>query len=412
MLLRLTLLSLALPGCLAPDVLDAGDPSALDDFDAEEGALWSDLADAGWEHFPGQYNVLLDADAADAPALRGALLGRVRDAELVSELDTIPVFTARMSFAEALALAGDPAVLAVEPDWLAFAVRDTDDVEALARPVAASCASSTVQAAPSGVTALGTNAAGRTGAGVNVAVLDTGIDTTHSDLSVAGLVDETGSRGGGIDDNGHGTHVSGTIAALDNTLGVIGVAPDADLYGVKVLDRRGSGSYSGIAAGIDWAVAHGMDVLNMSLGGSADSATLHTAITAAYDADVVTVVAAGNSGVSATLSYPAAYDGEVLTISAWSVSSSSFPSWSNYGIPPVDVAAPGVGVCSTARGGSYQTMDGTSMATPHVVGAVALYLEGHPTATFAQVEAAIEGGVTALADTARHREDLARVTGL
>ncbi|MFZ5478459.1 MAG: S8 family serine peptidase [Myxococcota bacterium] len=384
---------LLLVACSPTDVIDAGDPSVTDGFDLD--ALYSDAADAGWENVPGQYNVLVADGAKDG------LLADL-DGELVDELVIAPVFTARMTFAEAQRLAKHPDVISVEPDWLAFAS---------ARGGSA-CASSASQTTPAGVSAMGTNSAGRTGSGVAVAVLDTGIDNTHTDLTVAGIVDKTGGRGGGVDDNGHGTHVAGSIAALNNSRGVVGVAPAASLYGVKVLDRRGSGSYSTIASGVDWAVTNGMDVVNMSLGGTSNSATLHASITAAYAAGVIQVVAAGNSGVSATREYPANYDGEVLTVSAWDPATSTFPSWSNYGVPPVDVAAPGVGVCSTAKGGSYESMDGTSMATPHVAGAVALYLQGNPGASFATVEAAIEGNVSALANTATHSEDLSVVTGL
>jgi subtilisin family serine protease len=395
-----SLLALALVACAPPEVADAGDPAALDGF-ADSDALFSDLADAGYDAVPGRYNVLMDTTVVNAPGLRADLMANVLGGELVGASEIVPTFTVSMTHDEALELAADPTVLAVEPDWLAFA-----DARATS-----ACASSSAQTLTSGVAAMGHNSAGRTGSGVKVAVIDTGIDNTHSDLSVVSLVDETGSRGGGVDDNGHGTHVSGTIAALDNGYGVVGVAPQASLYGVKVLDRRGSGAYSTIAAGIDWAVANGMDVASMSLGGPADSASLHASITAAYAAGVIQVVAAGNDGADASTSWPAAYDGEVLTISAWDVGTSTFPSWSNYGAV-VDVAAPGVNVCSTAKGGSYALMSGTSMATPHVSGAVAVYLQGNPGATFADVEAAVESNVSALPNTARHTEDLSTVTGL
>lgn len=393
------MLATILLACAPAEVEDAGDPRALDAFD-EGDAPWSDLADAGWANVPGQYNVLLDADAADAPELREAVLARLEEAEMVGALANVPAFTARMGFADAARLAADPWVLAVEPDWLAHAD---------ARPGSTACATNSSQTVPDGVAALGE--ATSTGAGVAVAILDTGIDTRHRDLAVAGVVDFTGSRGGGTDDHGHGTHVAGTVAALDDGRGVVGVAPDVALWGVKVLDRRGSGSYSVIATGLDWAVDNGMDVVNMSLSGSTASDTLHAAVTAAHRAGVVQVVAAGNSGYSATKAYPAAYDGEVLTVSAYNVATGTFPSWSNYGVPPVDVAAPGTTVCSTTMDGSWGTKDGTSMAAPHVAGAVAVWLETHPGAPFADVEAALEQHVRALSDTSTHAEDLAQVSG-
>ncbi|MSP56317.1 MAG: hypothetical protein EXR69_12050 [Myxococcales bacterium] len=129
--------------------------------------------------------------------------------------------------------------------------------------------------------------------------MDSGI-YSHTDLTIAGFVDKVSGKTANYDDNGHGTHVAGTIAALNNSKGVVGVAPGVSLYGVKVLDRRGSGAYSTIASGVDWAVSNSMDVANMSLGGTTDSATLHASITAAAAADVVLVVAAGNEGVNAS----------------------------------------------------------------------------------------------------------------
>ena len=165
-----------------------------------------------------------------------------------------------------------------------------------------------------------------------------------------------------------------------------------------------------MAAGLDWAVSNGMDVANLSLGGTSSSRVLHSAITSAHEAGVLLVVAAGNDAISATKEFPAAYDGEVLTVSAYDVTGGVFASFSNYGVPPIDVAAPGVGVCSTTRGGSWGTMDGTSMASPHVAGAVALYLENHPLADLNEVENALKLGAVALPDTIRHQENLASVT--
>jgi subtilisin len=397
MLVLASILSL---GCAPAPVIDAGDPAEQDAFDRESDSFWSDLADAGYDAVPGHYTVLMSGSAQEAPdRLRG-----IRDWRPALQVDgtfaTFPAFTVEATYEDALELAQNPDVLAVEPDWLAFATSRGGS----------SCASSTSQITPGGIAALGTNAA--TGVGVTVAVLDTGVDTSHPDLAVAGGYGYTASSHTYVDDNGHGTHVSGTIAALNNTQGVVGVAPGVSLYAVKILDRNGSGSYSTIASGVDWAVANGMDVANMSLGGSSNNATLHTAITAAHNANVVVVVAAGNDGISATRSYPGAYDGEVLTVSAYDTTRSRFASWSDYGVPPIDVAAPGASICSTWKGSGYQTEDGTSMSAPHVSGAVAVYLQNHPGASFATVEAAIEGGATPLATSGSHTEDLVSLTSL
>ena len=128
---------------------------------------------------------------------------------------------------------------------------------------------------------------------MKVAVIDTGLDLDHPDLNVAPGVSFVPGVPTPDDDNGHGTHVGGTIAALDNTVGVLGGAPDVLLSPVKVLDLNGSGTWSGVIAGIDWAVANGMQVVNMSLGASSAPSAVQTAIQAAYDAGVVLVAAAG-----------------------------------------------------------------------------------------------------------------------
>ena len=173
------------------------------------------------------------------------------------------------------------------------------------------------------------------------------------------------------DDNGHGTHVAGIIAAVDNTLGVIGVAPRASLYAVKVLDDAGVGSYSDVISGLQWAVSNGMQVVNMSFGGP-DYAPLRAAITAASNAGIVLVAAAGNSGPGAnTVGYPAKYP-EVIAVAATD-SANTVASFSSRG-PEVELAAPGVSILSTYFGVSYATLSGTSMASPHVAGAAALVI--------------------------------------
>ncbi len=209
---------------------------------------------------------------------------------------------------------------------------------------------------------------GPTGSGVNVAVLDTGIDYKHPDLNdnCYGGVNIINPRKDYRDDNGHGTHCAGIIAAEDNDFGVVGVAPQASLYGVKVLDRRGSGWVSDIIAGLDWCDKNGMDIVNMSFGGGYSS-SLHDACDAAKDAGLLLVAAAGNNG--GAVIYPAAYD-SVIAVSATN-SSDGLASFSNYG-DEIAIAAPGVNIYSTYLGGGYATGDGTSMACPHVVGTLAL----------------------------------------
>ncbi|MBA6391621.1 S8 family serine peptidase [Colwellia sp. BRX10-3] len=264
------------------------------------------------------------------------------------------------------------------------------------------------QQRPWGVSRIGANTAENTGEGVHVYVIDTGIDSDHDDLA------RNISNGYSVemclgldcanswdDDQGHGTHVAGTIGALDNNLDVIGVAPAVTLHAVKVLNAAGSGSNSGVIAGIDWvaqqAASLGVPVVaNMSLGGSGTKTgtctnngfvgndNFHRAICNAKNQGVIFAVAAGNDGENANQATPAAYDDAVITVSATNINDdwASFSNWgngaanwTNHQSAPVVIAAPGVDILSTKSGGGTTTMSGTSMAAPHVAGVLALYLE-------------------------------------
>ena len=234
------------------------------------------------------------------------------------------------------------------------------------------------------------------GAGVNVGIIDTGIDIDHPDLAanVKGGVNCIDPAASFDDDNGHGSHVAGTVAGVDNTIGVIGVAPSANLYGIKVLNRAGRGTTSDIIEGMQWAVSHGMDVVNMSLGTSSYVEAYEIATDAVLDAGVIMVCSAGNSGPEEdTVGYPAAFEG-VIAVAATD-SSDVIASFSSRG-PEVDVAAPGVSIYSTSKNGGFATMSGTSMAAPHVTGAVALMLgstdpNGDGTWTPLEAELRLEG---------------------
>lgn len=209
-----------------------------------------------------------------------------------------------------------------------------------------------------------------TGKGVDVAVIDTGIDYNHPDLKANykggyNVIDPSKPP---LDDQGHGTHVSGTIAAIKDLKGVVGIAPDVNLYAVKVLDSSGSGQYSWVISGIEWAVNNKMKVINMSLGSRYGSNALKEAVKKAYEAGIVVVCAAGNDG--GAVNYPAAYVPYTFAISA-SDSSDKIASFSSRG-PEITFIAPGVSIYSTYKGGGYKTASGTSMASPHVAGLAAL----------------------------------------
>jgi subtilisin family serine protease len=222
---------------------------------------------------------------------------------------------------------------------------------------------------------------GNRGDGIRVAIVDTGIDYTHPDLdgNYAGGFDFVNNDSDPMDDHGHGTHCAGTVAAEDDGVGVVGVAPKALLYGVKVLSSTGSGSYSNIIAGIEWAADNGIQVTNNSYGSSGNPGSI---VQAAYDnsyaAGVLHVAAAGNSGACPatgdTVGYPAKFS-SVIAVAATS-SSDARACFSSTG-PDVEIAAPGSSINSTRRGGGYTFMSGTSMASPHVAGVAALVLGGN-----------------------------------
>lgn len=235
---------------------------------------------------------------------------------------------------------------------------------------------------------------------VDVAVIDTGIDMDHPDLNVVGGTDcASGSRFSsscvgttGEDGNGHGTHVAGSVAAIDDGKGVVGVAPGARLHAVRVLDNRGSGQISWIVAGIDWVTARAdeIEVANMSLGCECTSSSMNTAIANSVAAGVTYAVAAGNNDKDSSTFSPANHP-DVITVSALADFNGlpgggaastcradvddTLADFSNWGAS-VEIAAPGVCIRSTWLKGGYNTISGTSMASPHVAGAAALLMSG------------------------------------
>ena len=333
----------------------------------------------------------------------------------------LPGYSLEGSADGAARLARDPKVRAVVPD----------------RRVG-----TTAQTVPTGVRRIDGPLSGTisgNGAGavdVDIAVIDTGIDLDHPDLNVAGGVNC--STGTSYDDgNGHGTHVAGTAAAKDDANGVVGVAPGARLWAVRVLDDSGSGSWSSVICGVDWVTAHASDieVANLSLAGpgsqgSCNDGALREAICRSVESGVTYVVAAGNSAVDVAGQVPASYP-EVLTVSALSDydgrsgglakatcragRDDALADFSNYGAG-VDMIAPGVCITSTWKDGGYNTTSGTSMASPHVTGAAALYLSDHRGASPAAVASALKAAGNlvwnAVGDKDRTKEALLNVDAL
>ncbi|MBI2023104.1 S8 family serine peptidase [Candidatus Giovannonibacteria bacterium] len=284
---------------------------------------------------------------------------RMHNGVSVKDLNIVNGKVANLSKKDAEALKNEPGVLSVEDD----AIVTTQALRAAA-----------LQVLPWGIDRVDAEnvwSLGNTGDTVKVGVIDTGISSSHPELkaNIKGGYNAINRKKSWNDDNGHGSHVAGIIAAINDAYGVVGAAPFADLYAIKVLNANGSGYISDVIEGIDWARTNGMNVINLSLGSTSDISAMHTAVTNAYNAGVVIVAAAGNSGGSVI--YPAAYP-EVIAVSATD-QNNILAGWSSRG-PEVDIAAPGVGIYSTYKGTGYATLSGTSMATPHVTGSVALVL--------------------------------------
>jgi subtilisin len=229
------------------------------------------------------------------------------------------------------------------------------------------------------------------GKGIRVSVVDTGIDFTHPDLrpNYVGGTSFVPGAATPMDDHGHGTHCAGTIAAAVDGSNVVGVAPQASLYAVKVLDRNGSGQFSWIIAGIDWCIQNAMHVVSMSLGGPSAPTALETMCNTAWSKGLLLVAAAGNSQqqnpvppAASNVGYPGKYR-NVIAVSAIDSANVIAP-FSSRG-PEVDVCAPGVTVLSDKLGGGTTVLSGTSMACPHVAGVAALAWGSHRFATNEQI---------------------------
>jgi subtilisin family serine protease len=328
------------------------------------------------------------------------------------------------------AVSADPAVSAVLPD-LPVSLGPEIAGEAASR---VRTTGNPTERVPAGVRRVGARSArvtGLTARGRNinadVAILDTGIDRDHPDLNVVGGYNCTSRNRSRYDDNhGHGTHVAGIVGALDNRIGVVGVAPGVRLWSVKVLDHKGRGFVSWIVCGIDWVTAQRdprknsrplIEVANMSLSFGlgrigqtecGENDAIHQAICRSVSRGTVYVVAAGNNSHNARRNRPATYD-EVITVSAmadydgrgggkgrpsdscpfWSSErDDAFTDFSNFG-EDVDLIAPGRCVLSTYKGKRYAWMSGTSMAAPHVAGAAAIYRAMFPRAKPSQVKLAL-----------------------
>jgi subtilisin len=297
-----------------------------------------------------------------------------------------PIVTAQLTEGEINALRQNDNVAMVEDDAPCYALGDYAFSGPFAHLAVENQPSPLAETIPAGVQQVNAPQAWgySQGKGIRVAVVDTGIDFTHPDLrpNYVGGASFVPGVATPMDDQGHGTHCAGTIAAAIEGSNVVGVAPQASLYGVKVLDRNGSGQFSWIIAGIDWCIQNGMHVVSMSLGGSSAPTALETMCNTAWDKGLLLVAAAGNSNrppnlvppATSNVGFPAKYR-NVIAVSAID-SANDIASFSSRG-PEVDLCAPGVNVLSDKLGGGTTTMSGTSMACPHVAGVAALAWGSH-----------------------------------
>ncbi|WP_147436785.1 S8 family serine peptidase [Oceanobacillus piezotolerans] len=238
---------------------------------------------------------------------------------------------------------------------------------------------------------------GFTGEGVNIAVVDTGI-APHPDLNITGgvsTVDYTEDWG---DDNGHGTHVAGIIGAKRDDTGVVGVAPDANLYAVKAVNEEGKGQIDDVVEAIEWCMDNDMDIMNLSIGGDSEIPQIKDALDRAYKAGILIVSASGNNGEDGIVSFPARLE-SVIAVSAVDGRLNPTP-FSTRG-PEVEFTAPGMSIVSTYLNQSYGVADGTSQAAPHVTGMLAILKEKYPHKTNEELRNALTDYVMEMGESGR-----------
>lgn len=237
-----------------------------------------------------------------------------------------------------------------------------------------------------------------TGKGISIAILDTGIDREHSDVKIKEGISFVENVSDFDDDNGHGTHLAGIIGAQKNNIGITGIAPDADLYAVKVLDKSTNGKYSTVVKGIDWAIEHKVNIILMSLGGKKESVFFKEAINKAYEKGIVLIASAGNEGYKDgnSITYPAKFDSVIAVGALDAKNQRGFLSSKG---EQLELMAPGVDIWSTWNNGDYRLDSGTSMAAAHVAGVASLLLENDRTMSNMELRELLRNSATPLGNS-------------
>ena len=346
-------------------------------------------SDENGKVIPGKYIVVLKQSVINSSKLSSNLTYQERNSVVKSEIkailnsNNIPEKAIERTYNKALiGFSGELSfeqVEALKKDYRVDYIEE-DKIVALGKgkPSGGGGTPTPSQSTPWGISRVGT----ADGTGKIAWIIDSGIDLDHPDLNVNVTLSKSFLTSGGNyqspdDGNGHGTHVAGTIAAKNNTIGVVGVAANATVIAVRVLNAKGSGTTSGVINGVDYVAANGTagNVANLSLGGGI-STTLDNAVIAAAANGIMFALAAGNETDNANNHSPARANGaNIYTVSAMN-NLDTWASFSNYG-NSVDYCAPGVNITSTWKGGGYNTISGTSMAAPHVAG-ILLITGGNP----------------------------------
>jgi len=316
-----------------------------------------------------------DVAASRVPAMASAMAKAHAATVRTTFKNVFKGFSANISAQKAAELATNPAVKYYEQNGIATITVMPEATQERVRAAKGKPVKTVPQTTPYGITRVG---GGIDAMGKHAWIIDTGIDLDHPDLNVgAGASFVTRGKLTADDGNGHGTHVAGTIGAINNAIGVVGVAANATVHPVRVLDKSGSGFIDWIVKGIDYVAANASvgDVANMSLGATGHFQSMHDAIVRTADLGIKFSVAAGNSSDHSNFYEPAHINhANVYTISAID-DLDIFAYFSNYGNPPVDYAAPGVAVLSSKKGGGVVAYSGTSMAAPHVAGLLLIDVE-------------------------------------